>query len=158
MKDDIAIIAGALTKDNRTLVTAESCTGGMVAAQLTTVAGSSEWFEGAFITYRLRAKQRLLGVSAVTLERFGAVSEPVAREMAMGALQHSDADISVAVTGVAGPGGSEPLLPVGTVWFAWCDRHGLIQSAKQRFTGTREDVRKSAVKEAIAGLASALSP
>jgi nicotinamide-nucleotide amidase len=134
------------------LVTAESCTGGLLAASVTGLAGSSDWFEGAFVTYRLTAKERLLGVQADTLQHHGAVSEPVAREMAMGALARSDADVCVAVTGLAGPSGGEPLQPVGTVWFAWCDTDGLIQSEAHVFNGTRQQIREAAVATALDGL------
>ncbi|MCR9259833.1 MAG: CinA family protein [Pseudomonadaceae bacterium] len=137
---------------NWRLVSAESCTGGLLAASVTNLAGSSEWFEGAFVTYRLTAKTRFLGVQAATLRRHGAVSEPVAREMAQGALDHSDADISVAITGLAGPSGGEPLQPVGTVWFAWCDANGLIQAQAHVFKGTRAQVREAAVATALDGL------
>lgn len=137
---------------NWRLVSAESCTGGLLAASVTNLAGSSEWFEGAFVTYRLTAKTRFLGVQAATLRRHGAVSEPVAREMAQGALDHSDADISVAITGLAGPSGGEPLQPVGTVWFAWCDANGLLQAQAHVFEGTRAQVREAAVATALDGL------
>jgi nicotinamide-nucleotide amidase len=134
------------------LVSAESCTGGLLAASVTNLAGSSDWFEGAFVTYRLTAKTRFLGVQAATLRHHGAVSEPVAREMAQGALDRSDADISVAITGLAGPTGGEPLQPVGTVWFAWCDANGLIQAQAHVFKGTRAQVREAAVATALDGL------
>ncbi|MEE4280669.1 MAG: CinA family protein [Pseudomonadales bacterium] len=137
---------------NWRLVTAESCTGGLLAASVTSLARSSEWFEGAFVTYRLTAKERLLGVQLETLQHHGAVSEPVAREMAMGALARSDADVCVAVTGLAGPSGGEPLQPVGTVWFAWCDADGLIQSEAHVFKGTRQQIREAAVAAALDGL------
>ncbi len=104
------------------LACAESCTGGLIASTCTAIPGSSDWFECAFVTYRLAAKQRLLDVSDETLRRWGAVSEPTAKEMALGALQHCDADIAVSVTGVAGPSGGDVANPVGTVWFAWALR------------------------------------
>ncbi|XOV83885.1 MAG: CinA family protein [bacterium] len=151
-EQQLAQLARLFVCSNRRLVTAESCTGGLLAATITGLAGSSEWFEGAFVTYRLSAKARLLGVQAHTLARFGAVSEPVAREMAMGALARSDGDVCVAVTGLAGPGGGEPLLPVGTVWFAWCDAAGIIQAEAHVFKGTRQQVREAAVATALDGL------
>ena len=139
-------------RNNWRLVSAESCTGGLLAASVTSLAGSSDWFEGAFVTYRLTAKTRFLGVQPATLRHHGAVSEPVAREMAQGALARSDADISVAITGLAGPSGGEPLQPVGTVWFAWCDVNGLIQAQAHVFAGTRAQVRERAVATALDGL------
>ncbi len=148
-------LAGALSRRGFTLVTAESCTGGMIAAELTAVAGSSEWFEGAFVTYRLSAKQRMVGVQPATLERFGAVSEPTAREMAEGALHGSDADVSVAVTGIAGPGGGDVLTPVGTVWFAWGLAAGgptCVQTACCDLQGDRDAVRRQALRVALTGV------
>lgn len=141
--------------ENLTLVTAESCTGGLLAAHLTAVPGSSSWFEGAFVTYRLSAKTRMLDVPAALLQREGAVSEPTARAMAEGALAHSDAGISVAITGVAGPDGGDPLTPVGDVWFGWAMRGPeprCVQTARHRFPGDRDAVRVRAVAVAINGL------
>ncbi|MEZ5661648.1 MAG: nicotinamide-nucleotide amidohydrolase family protein [Burkholderiaceae bacterium] len=104
------------------IVTAESCTGGGIARALTETAGSSEWFDSAFVTYSNRAKQRMLGVSATDLADHGAVSEVVARAMAAGALAQSSAQVAISVTGVAGPGGGSPDKPVGTVWFGFARR------------------------------------
>lgn len=149
------LIAQHLIDRGLRLVTAESCTGGLVAAQLTAIPGSSAWFEGAFVTYRIPAKIRMLGVDPAILERYTAVSEPVAREMAMGALAHCDADVSVAITGVAGPGGGDPVSPVGTVWFAWASRLPqiqCIQTSEHNFTGDRDSVRQQAVEIALAGV------
>jgi nicotinamide-nucleotide amidase len=101
------------------LATAESCTGGLIAAACTDLAGSSSWFERGFVTYSNAAKAQMLGVEAALIARHGAVSEPVARAMAQGALQHAHAQVALAVTGVAGPGGGSADKPVGTVWFAW---------------------------------------
>src|SRR6056297_1112250 len=112
----IESVAQGLLDRRLTLVTVESCTGGMIAAELTGIPGSSAWLEGAFVTYRLSAKIRMVGVAQTTLDRYGAVSEPTAREMAEGALAACDAGISVSVTGVAGPDGGDLLAPVGTVW------------------------------------------
>ncbi|MGA0838863.1 MAG: CinA family protein [Pseudomonadales bacterium] len=147
-------LARLLTTADLRLVTAESCTGGLIAATLTGRAGSSTWFEGAFVTYRLSAKKRMLGVSAELLAREGAVSEPVARAMAEGALVASDAGISVAVTGLAGPDGGEPLLPVGTVWFAWALRAPhprCVQTAVHALSGDRATIRNAAAAIAIRG-------
>lgn len=104
--------------------TAESCTGGGVATAITDIAGSSGWFDRGFVTYTNEAKQQMLGVSGESLEQHGAVSEAVVLEMARGALAHSSAAISVAISGIAGPGGATPGKPVGTVWFAWADQSG----------------------------------
>ncbi len=135
----------------------------MVAEELTRQPGSSDWFEGALVTYRLSAKQRLLGVPATMLERYGAVSEPVARAMAEGALRVSDADVSVAITGIAGPDGGDVLTPVGTVWFAWARRDRpdaepvCVQAAQHRFSGSRDEVRNQAVVLALQGVLESLN-
>lgn len=113
-------LAEALRSRGLRLVTAESCTGGLIAAACTSLAGSSEWFERGFVTYSNDAKTELLGVSASVIEKHGAVSEAVARAMAEGALLRSRAQVAVSVTGVAGPGGATPGKPVGTVWLAIC--------------------------------------
>jgi nicotinamide-nucleotide amidase len=134
------------------LATAESCTGGGVAAACTRIPGSSEWFERGMVTYTNVAKREMLGVSEETLGSHGAVSEEVAREMAAGALQHSHADVSVAVTGIAGPGGGVPGKPVGTVHFAWGVRDGPIQARKFFFKGNRAAVRLQSVAVALQGL------
>ena len=133
------------------LVTAESCTGGWVAQVVTGVAGSSAWFERGFVTYSNSAKQELLGVRTETLARHGAVSEETAREMALGALARSKADVAVAVTGVAGPSGGSPEKPVGTVCFAWADRRG-ARSETRHFSGDRESVRRQSVVHALEGV------
>lgn len=149
----IARLAESLTSENLKLVTAESCTGGLVAAALTCVAGSSEWFEGGFVTYQLSAKKKFLGVQPATLERWGAVSEPTAREMAEGALDHSSADLSVAITGIAGPSGGDVTSPTGTVWIAWARRSDdMVHAAQYRFLGDRAAVRELALEKAIWGL------
>ena len=106
------------------LTLAESCTGGWVAKTITDIAGSSQWFEGGYVTYSNASKVRTLGVSPRTLARFGAVSDAVVREMARGALRASGADLAIAVSGVAGPEGGSPDKPVGTVWFCWASRRG----------------------------------
>ena len=148
-------LADALNARGLRALSVESCTGGMVAAYLTSLPGSSDWFEGAFVTYRLSAKQRMVGVSAGLLERHGAVSEPVARAMAEGGLTASEADLSVAITGVAGPSGGDVVTPVGTVWFAWAVRNDAIrcaQTAQHQFSGDRGTVRAQAVNLAVQGL------
>ncbi|PKO84420.1 MAG: damage-inducible protein CinA [Betaproteobacteria bacterium HGW-Betaproteobacteria-11] len=134
------------------LASAESCTGGWAAQVITHTAGSSNWFERGFITYSAAAKIELLDVRAETLDRFGAVSEATAREMAQGALRHSRADLALAITGIAGPGGGSPDKPVGAVCFAWCRREGAAQSETRQFEGDREAVRRQAVSHALDGL------
>jgi nicotinamide-nucleotide amidase len=133
------------------LVTAESCTGGWVAQAVTSVSGSSAWFERGFVTYSNAAKEELLGVPRATLERHGAVSEETAREMALGALRHSRGSVAVAVTGVAGPAGGTLAKPVGLVCFAWA-RHGETKSESRHFAGDRESVRRQSVERALQGV------
>ena len=133
------------------LATAESCTGGMIAAACTDLAGSSAWFERGFVTYSNAAKSELLAVDAALIQRHGAVSEPVARAMAHGAVQHSAAQVSVAVTGVAGPTGGSAEKPVGTVWFGFVV-DGQLTSELRRFDGDRAAVRTATVRHAIDGL------
>lgn len=130
---------------------AESCTGGGIAAALTDVAGSSGWFDRGFVTYSNAAKQAMLGVSADTLATHGAVSEATAVEMAQGALLHSEADLTVAVTGIAGPGGGTPQKPVGTVWLAWAG-DGFVDTACEHFDGDRQAVRAATIDAALVGL------
>lgn len=134
------------------LATAESCTGGLIAAACTDLAGSSQWFERGFVTYSNAAKTELLGVEAALIDQHGAVSEPVARAMAEGALAHSAAQASVAVTGVAGPTGGSAEKPVGTVWLAWCvDGH--TYSEQHHFPGDRAAVRAATAQHALRQLA-----
>jgi nicotinamide-nucleotide amidase len=130
------------------LATAESCTGGMIAAACTDLAGSSNWFERGFVTYSNAAKQELLGVEPALIAQHGAVSEPVVRAMAGGALRHSQAQVSVAVTGVAGPAGGSPDKPVGTVWFGF-QVEGRLVSEMRRFDGDRAAVRRATVEHAL---------
>lgn len=130
------------------LATAESCTGGMISAACTDLAGSSNWFERGFVTYSNEAKTELLGVPAALIASHGAVSEEVARAMASGALSHSRAQVSVAVTGVAGPTGGSAAKPVGTVWFAFA-LPGRLVSEVRRFDGDRAAVRLATVQYAL---------
>lgn len=141
-------VAKALRGRNQVLVTAESCTGGGVAHAVTAVAGSSAWFDRAFVTYSNEAKREMLGVSAATLRRYGAVSEQTAREMARGALRHSRGSFALAITGIAGPGGATPGKPVGTVCFAWAQGRK-IRSETRRLRGTRGGVRRQSVIHAL---------
>ncbi len=137
------------------LCTAESCTGGWVAKAVTDIAGSSQWFAEGWITYGNEAKQAHLGVAAGVLRRHGAVSEEVVKAMARGALRRCRADLGVAVSGIAGPGGAVPGKPVGTVWFAWARRSGsrvLVRTMRKRFRGDRDAVRLAAVRCALRGV------
>jgi len=133
------------------LATAESCTGGWIAKVMTDVAGSSQWFERGFVTYTNEAKMELLEVQGELFAAHGAVSLPVAMEMALGALKHSRAQVAVSVTGIAGPGGGSEEKPVGTVCFGWA--YGSIRWVdRQRFPGDREAVRRQAVIRALEGV------
>lgn len=144
-------IGKALKKRGQMLATAESCTGGWVAQAVTSVAGSSDWFERGWVTYSNAAKRADLAVSAATLRRHGAVSEATAREMARGALRRSRAGISLSITGIAGPGGGAPGKPVGTVCFAWAQGRR-IRSETRRFRGGRSRVRRQSVIHALRGV------
>jgi nicotinamide-nucleotide amidase len=134
------------------LATAESCTGGWLAKQVTDVPGSSGWFERGFVTYANAAKVEMLGVREQTLLAHGAVSDATVREMAEGALARSHADVAVAVSGVAGPDGGTPEKPVGLVWIAWALRDEPAQAEQFNFAGNREAVRRQAVDTALRGL------
>ena len=141
----VAPLADALRAKGWRLATAESCTGGLIAAACTTLAGSSDWFERGFVTYSNAAKVQQLGVDAALLERQGAVSEAVVGAMVAGALIRSPADIAVAVTGIAGPGGAVPGKPVGTVWLAVMRRGGVAQVERLQLDGDRANVRAQTV-------------
>lgn len=147
----VEALAHALTARGWTMATAESCTGGLIAGACTDRAGSSDWFERGFITYSNAAKTELLGVPADLIAAHGAVSEPVARAMAAGALAHAPVQLAVAVTGVAGPGGGSEAKPVGTVWFGWATPQG-VDTECVRFDGDRAAVRQATVAHALAGL------
>jgi nicotinamide-nucleotide amidase len=127
------------------LATAESCTGGLIAAACTAIAGSSDWFECGIVSYSNAAKTELLGVDAALIDAHGAVSEPVVRAMAEGALARSLADVVLAVTGIAGPGGAVPGKPVGTVWLAWARRGRPVQAERVQLDGDRAAVRTQTV-------------
>ena len=151
-----ANLAKRLSAADLRLASAESCTGGWVAKLCTDLAGSSAWFECGFVTYSNRAKQRLLGVTDETLARFGAVSEATVLEMAGGALLHSDAERSLAISGIAGPGGATVDKPLGMVCFAWGwrDGDGAVHAQAETccFAGERDQVRRQAVAWAIQGV------
>lgn len=144
-------LAERLMEKGWMLATAESCTGGMIAAACTDLAGSSNWFDRGFVTYSNEAKQDMLGVPQALITAHGAVSEPVARAMASGAVAHSGARCSVAVTGVAGPGGGSEAKPVGTVWFGWHLEGDSPQTYAEclRFDGDRAQVRQATVRHAL---------
>ena len=148
----VVALAEALTARGAMLVTAESCTGGLIAAACTARAGSSDWFHGGLVSYSNAAKSAWLHVPAALIDTHGAVSEPVARAMAEGALAASDAQFSVAVTGIAGPGGGSATKPVGTVWLAWGVAGGATQAAVHVFPGDRDAVREATVQCALAGV------
>jgi nicotinamide-nucleotide amidase len=138
-----------------TVATAESCTGGWIAKALTDIAGSSQWFMEGFVTYSNESKALTLGVPRSVLRGDGAVSEAAVRAMAAGALRRSGAQLAVAVTGIAGPGGAVPGKPVGTVWLGWAERQGrAVRVAVQlkHFRGDREAVRRKTVRVALEGL------
>ncbi len=138
-------LGAALKARGLMLAMAESCTGGMVAQAITSIAGSSTWFERGFITYSNAAKIEMLGVSGKTLEQFGAVSEQAALEMATGALKNSHAQIAGSITGIAGPDGGTPEKPVGTVCFAWATLGDVTSTATKQFQGNREEIRQQSV-------------
>ena len=133
------------------LATAESCTGGMISAGCTALAGSSQWFECGFVSYSNDAKHDMLGVPTALIDKHGAVSEEVAQAMVLGALNHSKAQVALAVTGIAGPSGGSRAKPVGTVWFGWATPAGTF-TEHQRFDGDRAAVRAATVRHALAGL------
>ncbi|HEN5608725.1 TPA: CinA family protein [Legionella pneumophila] len=149
-------IAAYLKKAKWQLVTAESCTGGLIAACLTEIPGSSNWFERGFVTYSNLAKEEMLSVAHELIQTHGAVSEEVALAMAAGALQHSMGNIAVSVTGIAGPEGGSIEKPVGTVCFAWEVHHQFQQTSRQQFTGSRQEIRLSACQYALNGVLSTL--
>ncbi|MEO8509371.1 MAG: CinA family protein [Betaproteobacteria bacterium] len=160
MSDDtIAALArqvGARLAERKLMcVTAESCTGGLVAGAMTDIAGSSGWFDRGFVTYSNEAKMEVLGVPEATLAQHGAVSESTARAMAEGALARSRAHVAVAITGVAGPGGGTAEKPVGMVCFAWAAGGALTRVVTRQFSGDRADVRRASVVEALEGLLAA---
>lgn len=134
------------------LTLAESCTGGWVAKVVTDIAGSSRWFERGFVTYTNVSKQELLGVPAGVLDQHGAVSAETVAAMAHGALARSAADLSCAISGIAGPGGATPTKPVGLVWFAWMRRDAGPRTEQHLYAGDREAVRRQAVAQALRGL------
>jgi nicotinamide-nucleotide amidase len=153
----VLVLADALRRRGWRIATAESCTGGLIAAACTQLAGSSDWFERGFVTYSNAAKTELLGVDAALIAAQGAVSETVARAMAQGALRHAPVDLALAVTGIAGPGGAVPGKPVGTVWLAWGTAAG-VQAERLQLGGDRDAVRGASVHAALQRLTEAAGP
>lgn len=149
VEPSVLALADALRSRGWRMATAESCTGGLIAAACTSVAGSSDWFERGYVTYSNAAKVEAIGVDAALITAHGAVSEPVARAMAEGALARSRADIAVAVTGIAGPGGAVPGKPVGTVCFGLAQRGAATFTECRLFAGDRGAVREQAVQCAL---------
>ena len=145
-------LGATLLAGGRRLATAESCTGGGIAHRVTDIAGSSEWFDRGFVTYSNAAKEQMLRVPADTLAEHGAVSAATAEAMVAGALRYSDADLAVAVTGVAGPGGGSESKPVGTVWFAWARRGEAPVVRCVSFEGDRAAVREGSIRVALEGV------
>ena len=155
-EDDVTGLARTLGRLARRrgvdIATAESCMGGGVATAITRISGSAKYFDRGFVTYTNPAKKQMLGVTQRSLGNYGAVSEDVAAEMARGALRHSEADVSVAITGIAGPTGGSRSKPVGLVWFAWAVRGGDVQTRCFRFKGNRTGIRLQSVAVALQGL------
>jgi len=145
-------LGAALQQKGMLLALAESCTGGMVAQAVTSIAGSSAWFDRGFVTYSNEAKIEMLDVSQQTLSQYGAVSEEAAKEMAEGAIKHSHATISGSITGIAGPTGGSNEKPVGTVCFAWNLENKCLVSATKHFQGSRQEIRTQATSALLEGL------
>lgn len=144
-------ISAVLIKNNWQLVTAESCTGGLIASYLTEIPGSSVWFERGFITYSNLAKEEQLSVPKALIEKYGAVSEPVAQAMVIGALKHSPAYVAVAVTGIAGPDGGSIEKPVGTVCLGWAALGMMPKTVTKHYSGDRQKIRLAACQDALSG-------
>jgi nicotinamide-nucleotide amidase len=156
MNSLIKEIAEILKKKTWQLVTAESCTGGLIASLITELPGSSIWFERGFVTYSNLSKEELLSVPQQLIEQYGAVSEPVALAMATGALQHSAGHIALSVTGIAGPEGGSRDKPVGTVCFGWAALEKKPHTLRNQYTGTRQEIRLAACQDALLGVLSFL--
>jgi nicotinamide-nucleotide amidase len=149
LKNLSQLLGDKLKKIGLKLAVAESCTGGLLAATITSIAGSSEYFDCGFVTYSNSAKQKLLGVRAKTLEQFGAVSQEVALEMAEGVFSKSMSQVSMAITGIAGPGGATPDKSVGTVCFAWAQQGQPARALTKHFAGDRNSIQEQAVAFAL---------
>lgn len=146
-------VGQALKEQGRMVVTAESCTGGMIAEALTSVAGSTAWFDRAYITYSYESKKEMLGINETTIQKKGAVSQECVEEMALAAIQQSHATVSVSCSGIAGPGGGTADKPVGTVWIAWAMQgHEEVESQRFQFDGDRQSVREQTTEAALMGI------
>ena len=154
--DELSVLAKqlgvTLQEQGKLLALAESCTGGMVAQAVTSVAGSSVWFDRGFVTYSNQAKVEMLGVSNATLNKYGAVSEETATEMALGVINNSHADIAGSITGIAGPTGGSAEKPVGTVCFAWATKNKCLVNVTKHFQGNRQEIREQASRVMLEGL------
>lgn len=150
------VLGEKLTQAGFVVATAESCTGGGVAYAITEISGSSQWFDRGFVTYSNEAKIQMLGVEKLMIKSFGAVSEQVVEAMAIGAVTHSDADIAVAISGIAGPEGGSDEKPVGTVCISWYNVHSTSKTETYLFTGDRSEVRTQAIRLALLGLIEAI--
>ena len=149
----VSQVGKALVDNDSMIVTAESCTGGMITEALTESAGSTAWFDRAYITYSYESKKEMLGVSEITIQNKGAVSQECVEEMALGALQQSHAKVSVACSGIAGPGGGSTDKPVGTVWVAWAIQgQKSVVSQRFLFEGDRQMVREKTTEAALMGV------
>ena len=160
MKDLTSLVISVgqrLTAHHLKLVTAESCTGGLLAKAITDVAGASAFFERGFIVYSELSKQELLGVEPKTLTQFGAVSQETVSEMVAGALERSPAEIGIAVTGIAGPQGGTPAVPIGSVWLAWASRFWPLTTKAYQFSGSRINVRDQCVLASLKELEALLA-
>ena len=149
----VSQVGKALVDNDFMVVTAESCTGGMIAEALTSIGGSTAWFDRAYITYSYESKREMLGVKEITIQKKGAVSQECVEEMALGALQQSHATVSVACSGIAGPSGGTPDKPVGTVWLAWAVQgQEEVISQQFHFDGDRQAVREKTTETALMGI------
>jgi nicotinamide-nucleotide amidase len=157
MTELVESVGHALQQHKTMVVTAESCTGGMIAEALTSVAGSTAWFDRAYVTYSYESKREMLGVHETTIQHHGSVSQECVTEMVLGALQQSHAQVSVACSGIAGPSGGSPDKPVGTVWLAWAKQGCAdIITKEMYFEGDREAVRRQTTQTALKGILSIL--
>jgi len=152
LRDLAEQLGECLTSKGIKLASAESCTGGWLAKIITDIPGSSAWFVGSVVSYSNEAKQSLLGVSADTLAEFGAVSGDTVLEMSDGLFAHTDADVAVSISGIAGPGGGSDDKPVGLVWLSWGKRDKSVFANSFNFDGDREDVRRQSIKQALENL------
>jgi len=152
LRDLAEQLGTCLTVKGFKLASAESCTGGWLAKIVTDIPGSSEWFIGSVVSYSNEAKHDLLGVNEITLNEFGAVSGETVLEMSDGVFSHTDADVVVSISGIAGPGGGSDDKPVGLVWLSWGKRDKSVFATPFNFDGDREDIRKQSIKQALNNL------